>query len=219
MWLSAYGEAIPIAGKPYYALGWRGGAMTGCESTDVCVHPWYVVHVPTGKEAYMASLIERMSPDGLVHECFTPRYATQVKRAGEWVNVEKVLLPGYVIVVTDNPEDLVRTLRVFPEFARLLTMGESFVPLTVEDRAWIDAFTHEGDRCIAMSEGVLEGDRVVVLRGPLKGNEAIIVSVNRHKSVAFVELDFCGRRVKTKVGLGIVSRRDGEAQSRADRRA
>lgn len=41
-----------------------------------------------------------------------------------------------------------------------------------------------------MSEGVPEGDRVVVLRGPLNGNEAIIVSVNWHKSVVFVELDF-----------------------------
>ena len=98
-------------------------------------------------------------------------------------------------------------------------MGESFVPLSVEDCAWIDALTHEGERCIAVSEGVPEGDRVVVLRGPLNGNEAIIVSVNRHKSVVFVELDFCGRRVRTKVGLGIVSRQDGEAQSRVDRRA
>ena len=46
--------------------------MTVCESADACVHPWYLVHVPTCKEALMASLIERMSPDSLAYECFQP---------------------------------------------------------------------------------------------------------------------------------------------------
>lgn len=54
--------------------------------------------------------------------------------------------------------------------------------------------------------GVIEHGRVVVQSGPLCGREAMIVSVNRHKNVAFVEFEICGRMVKTKVGLGIVNR-------------
>ena len=93
-----------------------------------------------------------------------------------------------------------------PEYTRVLNMGESFVPLADGERAWIDAFTRKGERCVPMSMGVMEGDHVVVVSGPLMGREACIKSVNRHRSIAYVELEICGRRVTTKVGLGIVSR-------------
>lgn len=170
--------------------------------------PWYVVNVPTGKESKMCQVIERLAPEGTVRECFCPRYATQIKRAGEWLDVQKTLLPGYVVVASKQVSTVKRCLRKVPEYARVLSMGESFVPLTREERAWIDAFTHEGDRCIPMSMGVMEGDRVVVVSGPLKGREALIKSVNRHRSIAYVELQICGRIVTTKVGLGIVSPKD-----------
>ena len=57
-----------------------------------------------------------------------------------------------------------------------------------------------------MSVGVVEGDNIVVLRGPLKGHEALIKSINRRKSLAFIEFDMCGRRIGARVGLGIVRR-------------
>ena len=37
-----------------------------------------------------------------------------------------------------------------------------------------------------MSMGVMDGEHVVVLSGPLRGREALITSVNRHKNLAFV---------------------------------
>lgn len=171
--------------------------------------PWYVVNVPTGKGTKMCQVIERISPEGAVIERFSPRYATQIKRAGEWIDVQKTLLPGYVVVATRQIDVVKRCLRKVPEYARVLSTGESFVPLTSEERAWIEAFTYEGDRCVPMSMGVMEGDRVVVVSGPLKGREALIKSLNRHRSIAYVELQICGRTVTTKVGLGIVSPKDG----------
>lgn len=165
---------------------------------------WYVIQVPTGAERKLCALIERMAPAGVAQECFCPRYATQIKRAGEWVDVEKALLPGYVIVVTNQLDTLVRTLGKIPEFTRLLRMGESFVPLNQTDRSWIEAFTSKGNRCMDMSMGVVEGESVRVLSGPLTGKEALICSINRHKNLAFVQLQICGRTVTTKLGLGIV---------------
>ena len=159
----------------------------------------------TGKESKMCELIERVAPEDAVSECFCPRYATQIKRAGEWIDVQKTLLPGYVVVATGRVGALKRCLREVPEYARVLGMGESLVPLASDERALIEAFTHEGDRCVPMSTGVMEGDRVTVVSGPLKGREALIKSVNRHRSIAYVELQICGRTVTTKVGLGIIS--------------
>ena len=48
---------------------------------------------------------------------------------------------------------------------------------------------------IGMSEGVIEGDQIVVLKGPL---------VNR---TAYLEIEMFGRTIQTKIGLGIVRKR------------
>lgn len=177
---------------------------------------WYVIQVSTGKENAMCELILRVAPERTVEECFSPSYDTQIKVKGEWRSVKKPLLPGYLIAVTDQVEVLQRVCRTVPEFARLLTMGETFVPLRDDDQAWIGAFTRRGERSIPMSTGVMEGDRVLVLDGPLVGREALIKSVNRHKSLAFLEFEICGRKVTTKVGLGIVRKKnDGSGDSGA----
>ena len=143
-----------------------GGA---CASQEV---PWYVVNVPTGKESALCKVIERIAPEGAVRECFSPLYSTQIKRGGEWLDVEKTLLPGYVIVATEHIGRVKRLLREVPEYTRVLNMGESFVPLADGERAWIDAFTRKGERCVPMSMGVMEGDHVVVVSGPLMGRAA-----------------------------------------------
>ena len=166
---------------------------------------WYVIQVTTGAERRFCSLIELLSPPGAVEECFAPRYATQIKKAGEWIDVQKPLLPGYVIVVSERLDLVIRTLREIPEFTRLLKMGESFVPLAAEERDRIDTLSNNHNRCIDMSIGVIEYGRVVVQSGPLCGREAMMVSVNRHKYVAFVEFEIYGYMVMTKVGLGIVN--------------
>ena len=182
-------------------------------SMSARVPRWYVIQVVTGKEEAMCRLIERLAPEGSLDECFSPRYATEMKVRGEWVPARKPLFPGYIIAVSDRVDQLAATLRRTPEFMRLLTVGETFVPLHEEDQAWIGAFTKRGDRTVPMSTGVMEGDRVVVLDGPLVGCEAMIKSVNRHKSLAILEFEICGRKVTTKVGLGIVRRRSDESVS------
>ena len=165
---------------------------------------WYVIQVPAGKEVALCETIRRAVGPDVLRECFTPRFATERKVRGVWEQAESLLLPGYIIAVTREPVALYERLREVREFTKLLRMGGSFCPLAEEDRAWMAMFTNEGDRVIPMSMGVMEGDRVVVFRGPLKGREACIVSVNRRKSLAFIELDMCGRRVTTRIGLGIV---------------
>lgn len=160
----------------------------------------------------MCQSIRRVVGEDLLKECFTPRFVTEKKVRGVWERTESLMLPGYIIAVTSNPIQLYERLRQVHEFTRLLRMGGAFCPLAEEERAWLAAFTVDGDRVIPMSIGVMEGDRVVVQRGPLKGREACIVSVNRRKSLAFIELDMCGRRVKTRIGLGIVRKRQCQGE-------
>ena len=168
---------------------------------------WYVMQVATGREEAMCQLVERVVPPEVLEECFCPRYEVQKKSRGSWFTAYQVLFPGYLIVVTTDAAKLWACLKRLPEFARILSMGETFVPLSDEDRAWLSVFTDKGSRTVGMSMGIIEDERVIVTSGPLVGHEALIKSVNRRKSTAYLELHMFGRTLTTKVGLGIVKRR------------
>lgn len=178
---------------------------------------WYVIQVQTGKEQAMCQLIERIcaeadlqsDADGacLLEECFTPKFKTRHKFKGAWQDIEKLLLPGYVIAVTAHPEGVSLELRKVRDLTKLLAVGETFVPLHEEERVWIETFTKQGDRSVPMSLAYKVGDTLVVTEGPLKGREAMITRVNRKKCLAFLELHVGGKKVTTQVGLGIVSDR------------
>ena len=57
---------------------------------------------------------------------------------------------------------------------------------------------------IEMSEGVIEGDQVRITKGPLRHHEGWIKKINRHKRLAYLEIEMFGRTLEAKVGLGIV---------------
>ena len=174
---------------------------------------WYAVQVVPGKEQAACRVIERLVGADAVREVFAPRYAVQKKFRGEWRMCQALLFPGYVVAVASDAGLLKARLSGVPEFTRLLTMGETYLPLEERDRALIETLTSRDCRCVEMSQAVMEGDRVVVTSGPLKGHEAWIASVNRHKSLAVLEVEMFGRRLRTRVGLAIVAKRDAEEAS------
>jgi transcriptional antiterminator NusG len=179
-----------------------------------------VVQVQSGREDQVRHVIERAcaeadaASDGeeqLLDECFCPRYQTQTKVRGEWCYVERSLLPGYVIAVTRQSGRLAHLLRGVSEFTRLLAVGEAFVPLSAEERAWMERFTKPGERTIPMSFAYRKGDALVVTEGPLKGMEGVIERINRKKSLAYVQMKVGGKKVTTTVGLGIVGEHEGNS--------
>ena len=176
---------------------------------------WYAIQVTSGKEESTCRLMRRLVDGAVLQEVFTPRFETQKKYQGEWRMCQSVLFPGYVVAVTPCIDELRKLLRDVPEFTRVLAMGETYLPLDDRDRAWIEALTRKGDRTVQMSVAVVEGDRVVVTSGPLKDHEGWIRSVNRQKSLAFLEIEMFGRKLKTKVGLAILSRRSRDAHTNA----
>ena len=170
---------------------------------------WYAVQVETGREDAACVLVLRTAEAaGLADafdELFSPGRHTLSKVHGKLVEGLEPLLPGYVIAVA-RPADLdavAEALRRTPRFARLVGIGGAFAPLSDQEVSWICAFTQRGDRTVEMSEGFVEGGRVVVTSGPLVGKEVLIKKVNRRKRTAEVELSICGRRITAKVGLSL----------------
>lgn len=174
---------------------------------DVSVAKLYAVQVRSGAEERTRRLLVRALED-LVDDCFTPSYETKRAAKGQWRTVRMQLLPGYVFVQTREPEKVAARLAEVPAFTRLLgSNGEYFMPLSADEEAWLNAYTDIDTHVVEMSEGVIEGDRVMVMRGPLKGREFEIRRIDRHKREAELEVPMLGRVKRIRVGLEIVAKR------------
>lgn len=144
---------------------------------------------------------------GLMGECFVPRCEVMKKFRGQWIKRAEILIPGYVFVQTKDPDKLKPALRSVPRFTRLLGNDDMFTPLDDREMAFVQAFTSPGARTVAMSTGIIEGDEVVILNGPLVGHSGMIRKIDRHKRLAYLEMEILGRRKAVKLGLEIVTKR------------
>ena len=181
-------------------------------------HPltgWYVIQVSTGSEDRMCKVIERAcgkldeaagDEGGRVglRECFNPKFESRKKRMGEWRDVERTLLPGYVIADVQNPVKLAYALSRIEDFCRMLVSDGTYSPLDEAERVWIESYTKENQRVIPLSYGFRDGDTYVVSSGPLKGKEAIITKLDRKNCLAHIELHAGPMTFKKTLGLVIL---------------
>ena len=149
----------------------------------------FVVQVISGQEDKAAALITKIA-QGALEDSFVPKREVAHRKSGQWHRILEKLFPGYVFVRTSAPKRAREVLGRVPAFTRMLTSaGDTCLPLTADEVAWINATTNMDTHVMEMSEGVIEGDRVVVIRGPLKGREASITRVDRHKRLAWVDMN------------------------------
>lgn len=169
--------------------------------------PWYVVQVSPFKEQLVCELIEKIAPAGVIDEVFSPAFETETKDKGVYKMRRHTFLPGYVIVATDNLPALLELLSDISEFTQVLKSCDTYAPLEEEEKAWLEGLTQRGNRVVAMSTGVIEGGKAIILSGPLRGKEAMIKKIDRHHSTAYIEFTMCNRTVVSKVGLVILHKR------------
>lgn len=170
---------------------------------------WYVIQVRGGREDVVAAAVRQLGRAGTIEECFSPKWRTQRKVRGAWEDVERLLLPGYVIAATDFPLELDVVLRRVSEFTRILQNETGFIPLDRDEVGWIGRHALGPDRVIPLSRAVKEGDEVVVVEGPLKDRWFQVKRIDRRRSTAYVEIDFLGRKKEVPVGLMVVARQSG----------
>lgn len=164
---------------------------------------WYVVQVRSGLEEDMKLQCERIVSSDIMERCFVPYYEDMKRYEGSWHTERKVLFPGYLFVISDEPERLFMELKKVIGLTKLLEMDGEIIPLSREEVEFMTAFGKD-EQIVGMSVGVIEEGIVKILDGPLKGHEAYIKKIDRHKRKAYLEMDMFGRKVKTEVGVEIV---------------
>lgn len=166
---------------------------------------WYVIQVYTGRETEIARQCrERVMEKG--EDIFIPLAERMTKVGGEMTMVETRLFPGYVFIETDDAESMYLRLKRIKAMTKLLKTGEEITPLYPEEEAYLKELGDE-EHVVRYSEGYLEGDKLFVTSGALRGREGRIKKVLRHKRLVVLEVPLLGRKVEVTLGLGVVEKR------------
>lgn len=166
---------------------------------------WYVVQVCTGSEEDIRLLCEKRIPKEVMKRCFIPYYERMRRYQGTWHKERRLLLPGYIFLVSEQVEELFFALKEIPGLTKLIGTGREIVPLSEDEICLLRRLGNDTE-VVAMSEGIIEGDKTVITEGPLMGMEGYIKRIDRHKRIAYLEIEMMGRLVETQVGLEIISR-------------
>ncbi len=168
----------------------------------------YVIQVRSGLEEKIIKSCQLLISDTVLIECFVPKYKRVKKIRGFWDEVEEKLFPGYIFMISDDANKLFQELKKVPEITKLLgKYGQDIFPLNEDEIVFLKSFGKD-DHIVNMSIGYIEGDKIFVSGGPLKNKEGIIKKVDRHKRLAFIEVEFLGQITNAKVGLEIIKKND-----------
>ncbi len=171
---------------------------------------WYVVQVYTGAEENTRRQCEcvlQRTPrergrQPLADECCIFYHEEKRKVRGTWKTLTKPLFPGYLFLSTEHPLEVFAELRHVVGLTNLLRSDEQILPLTQKEIDFLMRFAGD-DRVVEMSEGIIEGEHIRVLSGPLVGWEGIIRKVDRHRRKAKIEVEMFGRKQEIEFVLEI----------------
>ena len=184
--------------------GLTGGACPFCQG-DVRMN-WYVVQVRSGHEKQIAEKCGTMISNSVLKECFIPEYVRRKRYLGEWHDVRDVLFKGYVFMITDAVEQLNVELKKIPDFTKIIgRKNMEIFPLAESEVAFLESFGKE-EHVVDMSVGFIKGDQIFITEGPLQGKEGLIMKIDRHKRIAYLQLSMFNKETVTKVGLEIISK-------------
>ena len=166
---------------------------------------WYVVQVRTGDELKISSRLKlEIKTDD--EDIFVPLFERRKCIRGEWTRVTTPLFPGYIFFQTNDVLDMYKRLKKIDAFTRILMTGDTYTPISSEEERFIETLTGD-DHIVETSVGVIEGDQIIIKRGPLYGLEGSIIKINRHKRIAIIRAEFMGGPREIKVGLEIIDKK------------
>ncbi len=152
---------------------------------------WYVVQVSSGHEDVVAKVIkqrsESMGMQDYIFDAIVPKEKQMAVKKGERKVEEKKFLSGYVLVdmiVTDESWFLIRNT---PNVKRIL--GAGTIPIPVTDNEFGKIRKHMGDSSPKVKVDFLEGDPVMITKGPFTGYEGQVSQIDpKGKVVVLVSM-------------------------------
>lgn len=149
---------------------------------------WYAARAGEGREDALARKLRSVLPAEVLEDAFCPRWEMVLKSRGEWFKVVRAMFPGYVMLASADGGALSRALSglsfAVPMAGR---RGSALSPVDAEVQGWLEGALDEG-HVLRASEGSIRAGELTVEHGPLRGSEARVRKIDRHRSMAWVGL-------------------------------
>ena len=166
---------------------------------------WYVVQTKSDNEQLVMDIFKKTADPECFHNLFIPMFEDVRKKDGRATIHLRRLFPGYFFVETDTPKKVFDSLKVVPEFKKLLGSVEKdgtkiFIPVDEDDQQFLDTLMENGLMKVSLIKRASNG-RIEHIIGPLAkySNRVIKFDISRRRAI--VRADIFGKERKLKFGL------------------
>lgn len=165
---------------------------------------WYVVQTRAKREF---EVVEKCRKDVLIpgENVFVMKAERMFKRQGKWELIQDVAFQKYIFAETEDTDDFRMRLKKVRETAKMLGVDGDIVPIGEDEEELLKSLGGE-EHIIRHSQGVVEGDRLIVTKGSLKGREGDVIGIDRHHRTVTLGVKLMGHIVPTTVGCEVVKK-------------
>ena len=193
------------------------GLIREGDTKDICyIKPcgnWYVMHTTTGKEEQLIEALYHMVRKQVADNrkccpyraCFSLTYEDVWRYQGRsYIDIKK-MFPGYLFLVTDNPEYMNDLIKKIPQYvcimSEIIDEGKTIISMSKAEAEYIYSLLCEndyGDYCVHRSFVIRNNNKIVEAYGALEKHIADIVQADYKKRRVIVEKHMLGqtRRIK-----------------------
>jgi transcriptional antiterminator NusG len=212
---TAAAGAPPAGGPPHAA----GGALDGGDAGDGQEHlpppvnerfKWYIIHAYSGFERKVKESLEgRVQAFGLQNKI--GRVMIPTEPVTEIVNgkkrtVERVFLPGYVLVEMDLDNDLWHVIKNTPRVTGFLGTGDKPVSLTEQEVSSIIFRSDVSKDKPRMKIKFEKNESVRITEGPFANFNGVVDEVNEDRETLKVMVTIFGRSTPVELEFGKVEK-------------
>src|SRR6201996_8874713 len=171
---------------------------------------WYIIHAYSGFERKVRESLEsRIAAFGLqnkIGRIMIPTEPVTELRNGKKYTIERVFLPGYVLIEMDLDNDLWHVIKNTPRVTGFLGTGDNPVALSEQEVSSIlfrSDVTKEKPRLKIKFE---KGETVRITEGPFANFNGTVDDVNDDKQTLKVMVSIFGRATPTEVSFANVEK-------------
>ncbi len=168
---------------------------------------WYVIQTRTGAENELVKNLKEVLPPEEGRSFLIPVFQDVVRTGGLSRIRNRRIFPGYVLIDTKRPEDIIssRNMRRIYEFSRLLGTEDQeedriIRPVDKEDTDFLESILENGVMSVSYVE-LGKGTKIRRIIGPLAkyGNHITKIELRRRRAI--VDTFVFGKQRKIKFGL------------------
>ena len=171
---------------------------------------WYIIHAYSGFERKVRESLEsRISAFGLqnkIGRIMIPTEPVTELRNGKKYTIERVFLPGYVLVEMDLDNDLWHVIKNTPRVTGFLGTGDKPVALTEQEVSSIIFRSETAKDKPTLKVKFEKGEQVRINEGPFANFNGAVDDVNEDKQTLKVMVSIFGRSTPVEIEFSKVDK-------------